>query len=299
MSLDEKSLEMLEFHRIREIIAGFTSFPASEKLALSLPCSTDYQQISLLLGQSAEARNLLSREGEFSTGSIVDSREEVRMAARGRVLEPVVLVSIGQAMAAVRRLCSKLSQISDEFPLLWDMASNIVPLSQLEKDIARCLTPDGELLDSASTHLAMTRQQLRTTRQQLLKRLEAIIRSSRGRRIVQDPVITEREGRYVIPIKMDSRREIRGIVHDVSNTGATAFVEPWTTIEAGNELRELVVEEQREIERILHELSAGAGSHEDEICRNITLIAEIDLVLANLMTYYRNRGDFNRLFIGP
>lgn len=278
--MDEKSLEMLELHRIKEIIAGFTSFPASQKLAFDLPCSTDYGRISLLLGQSAEARNLLSREGEFSTGSIVDSREEVSMAARGRILEPVVLVNIGQAMTAVRRLSSKLSQTSDEFPLLWDIASNIVPLSQLEKDIARCLTPDGELLDSASPHLTTTRQQLRTTRQQLLKRLETTIRSSRGRRIVQEPIITEREGRYVIPIKMDSRREIRGIVHDVSNTGATAFVEPWTTIEAGNELRELVVEEQREIERILQELSARAGSHEDEICRNIELIAEIDLILA-------------------
>jgi DNA mismatch repair protein MutS2 len=278
--LDEKSLEMLEFHRVKEIIAGFTSFPASRKLALDLPCSTDYSRISLLLGQSAEARRLLLQEGEFPTGDIVDSREEVRMAARGRVLEPLVLVSIGQTMAVTHRLHSRLGQISDEFPLLWDVARHIVPLSQLEKDISRCLTPDGEVLDSASPHLATTRQQLRTTRQQLHKHLEAIIRSARGRRIVQEPIITEREGRYVIPIKMDSRREIRGIVHDVSNTGATVFIEPWTTIEAGNELRELVVAEQREIERILQELSARAGAHEDGICSNIALAAEIDLVLA-------------------
>jgi len=264
--LDEKSLEMLEFHRVKEIIAGFTSFPASQKLALGLPCSNDYSRISLLLGQSTEARKLLTNEGEFSTGDVVDSREEVRMAARGRILEPLVLVSIGQTMAAVRRLRSKLSQMADEFPLLWDVARHIVPLNQLEKDISRCLTPDGEVLDSASPHLATTRQRLRTTRQQLHKRLEAII--------------TEREGRYVIPIKMDSRREIRGIVHDVSNTGATAFIEPWTTIEAGNELRQLVVEEQHEIERILQELSARAGAYEDEICNNIALAAEVDLVLA-------------------
>jgi DNA mismatch repair protein MutS2 len=280
VSLDEKSLEMLEFHRIKEIIAGFTSFPASQKLALNLPCSTDYGRISLLLGQSTEARDLLAREAEFSTGNIVDSREEVRMAARGRILEPLVLVSIGQAMAAGRSLRSKLGQMSGELPLLWNIACDIIPQNQLEKDIARCLTPDGEVLDSASPQLTKTRQKLRTTRQQLLKHLETIIRSSRGQRIVQEPIITEREGRYVIPIKMDSRREIRGIVHDVSNTGATAFVEPWTTIEAGNELRELVVEEQRETERILLELSGSAGRHEDEICRNIELIAEIDLVLA-------------------
>jgi DNA mismatch repair protein MutS2 len=278
--LDDKSLEMLEFHRIREFIAGFTSFPASQILALNLPCSADYEWISRRLRQSAEARELLSQEGEFATGEVIDSREEVRMATRGRTLEPVDLVSIGQTMAAVRNLRSRLSQISAEFPLLWEIAYGIIPLHQLENDITRCLTPDGELLDSASAQLATIRKQLRTTRQQLLKHLEAIIKSSRGQRIVQEPIITEREGRYVIPVKVESRREIRGIVHDVSNTGATVFIEPWTTIETGNELRELVVEEQREIERILQDLSIKVGNHEEEICKNIALTAEIDLVLA-------------------
>ena len=279
-NLDDKSLEMLEFHRIREIIAGFASFPASQQLALKLSYSTNYEWISRHLRQSAEARALLSQEGEFSTGEVTDSREEVRMAARGRLLEPMVLVGIGQTMANVRNLCNRLSQMSAEFPLLWEMARGMTPLSQLEHDITRCLTPDGEVLDSASPQLATVRKQLRTTRQQLLKHLEAIIKSSRGQRIIQEPIITEREGRYVIPVKVESRREIRGIVHDVSNTGATVFIEPWTTIETGNQLRELVVEEQREIERILRDLSAKVGGHDEEICNNIALITEIDLVLA-------------------
>jgi len=278
--VDDKSLEMLEFHRIREIIAGFTSFPASQQLALNLTCSTDYEWITRRLSQSAEARELLSQDGDFSIGEVIDSREEVRMATRGRVLEPMVLVNIGQTMATVRNLHGRLSRMSSEFPLLWEIAQDIIPLPQLENDFSRCLAPNGELLDSASAQLTTIRKQLRTTRQQLLKRLETIIKSSRGQRIVQEPIITEREGRYVIPIKVESRREIRGIVHDVSNTGATVFIEPWTTIDTGNELRELVVEEQREIERILQDLSARVGNHEEEICNNIALTAEIDLVLA-------------------
>ncbi|UCB43152.1 MAG: endonuclease MutS2 [Dehalococcoidales bacterium] len=278
--MDNKSLEMLEFHRIKEIIAGFASFPASQQLALNLTCSTDYKWISRLSRQSAEARELLSQEGDFFVGEVIDSREEVRMAARGRVFEPMVLVSIGRTMASARNLHSRLSRMSAEFPLIWEIAQGITPLRQLENDIARCLTQDGELLDSASPQLATIRKQLRTTRQQLLKHLEAIIKSARGQRIIQEPIITEREGRYVIPIRVESRKEIRGIVHDVSNTGATVFIEPWTTTETGNKLRELVVEEQREIERILQDLSVKVGTHEEEVCSNIALSAEIDLVLA-------------------
>ena len=121
---------------------------------------------------------------------------------------------------------------------------------------------------------------MREVRQEVLTHLQAIITSPRGRKIVQEPIITEREGRYVIPVKVESRRQIKGIVHDVSNTEATVFIEPWTTTDTQNELRQLVAEEKDEIERILRTLSAEAGAFEGEITRNIELIAEIDLALA-------------------
>ena len=293
--MDEKSLEMLEFHRIREILGGFTSFPASRELALILPCFTNREHISLLLRQSAESRQLLAAEPDFAVGEVVDTRNELHMASRGKILEPQVLVSVGVTLAIVRRLRNSLSRLPDESPLLWDMARCIVQIRQLEEDIGRCLAPDGEVLDSASSQLAAVRRQLRETRQRLRERLEAIITSGRGRRIVQEPIITEREGRYVIPIKVESRREIRGIVHDVSNTGATAFVEPWTAVETGNELRELIVEEQRETERILRALSEKVGTHAEEISNNIALAAEIDLVLAKARYARSSRGCEARL----
>ncbi|MFC1865051.1 endonuclease MutS2, partial [Chloroflexota bacterium] len=278
--MDDKSLEILEFPRIKEILAGFTSFQASHELALDLQPLSDYEQVSLLLKQSAEARYLLSLEPGFSIGGVIDIREAVKMAARGKILEPVSLVEIQQTLAAICQLRSSLGKLSQELPLLWNIAEGIVELHHLVKDIASCIAPSGELLDHASPKLAAVRQQLREARERLLERLEAIIRSPNGGKIIQEPIITEREGRYVLPVKIEFRKEIKGIVHDVSNTGATVFVEPWTIVEMGNTLRELVIEEVREIDRILGKLSAEVGTHEAEVSLSIALIAELDLALA-------------------
>jgi len=278
--LDEKSIEILEFPRIREILAGFTSFPTSRQLALDLQPLTDHEQITALLRQSAEARHLLSLEPDFSVGGITDVREAVKLAARSKILEPQTLVEIQQTLAATRQLRSNLGKLSNELPLLWGIASGIIELRQLEKDIGGCITPNGELLDSASPRLTMLRKLLKETREQLLTRLESIIKSPRWRNVIQEPIITEREGRRVIPVKIESRREIKGIIHDVSNTGATVFVEPWSTVELGNEVREMVADEEHEVERILADLSARVGAHEPEISQNIELAAELDLALA-------------------
>jgi len=114
----------------------------------------------------------------------------------------------------------------------------------------------------------------------MLTNLESFVRSPGGQKIVQEQIVTEREGRYVIPVKIESKHEIKGIVHDVSNTGATIFIEPWETVEEGNELRELINEERRELERILSSLSTEVGLHESEINRNIVLAAELDFIFA-------------------
>jgi DNA mismatch repair protein MutS2 len=278
--MDDKSLEMLEFPRIREILAGFTSFSASHELAITLKPEHDYQQISLWLGQAAEARQLLSLEPGFSIGGVLDIREAARMAALEGILEPQNLVEIQQTLSSLHQLRSRLGQLSGDFPRLWNIAEGIVELRQIEKDIASCLDASGEVLDTASPNLASIRQRLRESRQQILERLEAIIGSPKGRQILQEDIITEREGRYVILVKIECRHEIKGIVHDISNTGATVFMEPTATVGLGNALRELIIEERHEIERILGILSAEVGAHCDDISRSIALAAELDLVLA-------------------
>ena len=278
--MGDRDLELLEFHKIREILAGFTSFSASRELALDLTPLSDEEEVHLRLRQSAEARRLLSLSPDTHIGEVADIREVVKMAARGKVLDPQSLLEIQKTLGAAHRLKSHLMNLPGELPLLSNLARDIVALDRLQKDIDGCLSPTGDLLDSASPKLASVRHRMREVRQELLTQLQAIIASPRGRRIIQEPIVTEREGRYVILVKVECRRQIKGIVHDVSNTEATVFIEPWTTIEVQNELRELVAEEKDETERILRTLSAEVGAVESEISRNIELIAEIDLALA-------------------
>jgi DNA mismatch repair protein MutS2 len=278
--MDEKSLEMLEFPKIREILASYTSFSASRELALSLKPSSNPEFISKLLRQSAEARQLLSQMPDFSIKGALDVRETIRMATRGKVLEPLNFVELQATLSAARFARNSLKKLAKDLPSLWEIAQQIVELPHLENEIRRCITPAGEILDSASAKLSELRRQMKETRQQLISRLEAIMRSPRGRRFIQEEFIAERDGRYVIPVKSEARREIKGIMHDISNTGATVFIEPWTTVELGNMLRETNIEENREVERILLMLSDEASAMEDEISRDIELLAELDLILA-------------------
>ncbi|HLC29451.1 MAG TPA: endonuclease MutS2, partial [Dehalococcoidia bacterium] len=292
--MDSKSLEILEFPQIRRILAEFTSFSASAKLALTLQPLSDYERISLLLGQSAEGRRLLSLDPLLSAEGVLDVRETVKMAALGKVLEPQNLVEIRRTLGAMRGLRASVSRSSDKLPLLWTVVQGITELRGTEENIARCIDPTGGVMDSASPKLARVRQEARETRRELLRQLDDIMRTE-GQELIQDHLIVERAGRYVIPVRFELRKQMRGIVHDVSNSGATAFIEPWATVELGNTLRELATEEQREIERILAELSAEVGRRAEEISRSIELAAELDLAMAKARYASRARATEPRL----
>jgi DNA mismatch repair protein MutS2 len=262
------------------MLGGFAAFSASRDLALGMEPSSDPELVSRWLGQSAEARRFLSLEAGFALGGASDIREAAVMAARGKVLEPETLLGVRKTLALARRLRNSLEKQADNFPLLWNLGRDMVALAYLEEHIAGAIGVSGEVLDSASPELARLRQQLKNRREKLLNRLDTIIRSSRGERFLQEPLVTEREGRYVVPIKAELKKEFKGIVHDVSHTGATVFVEPWATIELGHELRELAIAEKREVERVLAALSAEVGASEPEISVNVARLAAIDLALA-------------------
>lgn len=278
--MDEKSLQVLEFPKVIRELADFTSFAVSREMAESLAPSTDAEMIVLLLKQSAEARQLLSLSPSFSIGEARDVRWAVDMAMRGKVLDPQTLIDVQSTLATASEVRFTLRNVENELPSLWDIAEQIIVLPSLEREIGRCIDPSGEILDSASALLAELRQELKTTRRQLLNKLENLISSPTIQNMLQDSLITEREGRYVIPIKMEFQGEMKGIIHDISNTGATVFIEPWATVESGNILKQLALDEQREIQRILASLSDEVGASSPEIFRNMKLLAELDLALA-------------------
>jgi DNA mismatch repair protein MutS2 len=188
--MDDKSIEILEFHRVREILAGLTSFQASRELAMTLQPLSDREEISLLLSQSAEARHLLSLKPDLSLAEVGDVRQAVAMAARGKVLQPQTILEVEKTLAIIRQFRAELEQLSKKVPLLWGIASSIVQLPQLEKAIAKCLDPSGQVLDSASRKLATIRQRLVEVRQQVLGRLEAIMKTPQGRKTTQEDMLS-------------------------------------------------------------------------------------------------------------
>ncbi|MDD5191471.1 MAG: hypothetical protein PHE50_10620, partial [Dehalococcoidales bacterium] len=289
--MDAKYLLMLEFPKVREIIAGYTSFTASRELALALEPLTDYKEITQRLSECTEARHFLAVEHDFHIGEIADIREPAVQAARGKTLEPLTMALIAGALSKIRSLRNAINHVSGEFPTLWEIARNLHDLKAVERSIEGCITPAGELQDGASAHLSGIRHQIQAQRQKLISNLDGFMHSARGQKIVQDPIITEREGRYVIPVKIESKKEIQGIIHDVSNTGATAFIEPFETIDMGNELRELINEEKREIERILGDLSREIGAQAGEIAHNVTIAAQLDLIFAKAVYARRARAN--------
>lgn len=278
--MDNKSLEMLEFPHIKELLAGYTSFSTSHELAINLQPHSNSEKVSMLLRQSSEARHLLSLEPGFSIGGIVDIREEVKLAERGKILEPKTLLKIQQTLTSIHQLRSSLEELAEETPLLWELASSLFEMHELDKTIGSCIKEPGELLSTASPQLTMARQKIKQVREQLITQLQSIINSAKGNRIIQEPIIDQREDRYVILVKVEYRKEIKGIIHDTSNSGATVFIEPWSVVEQGNDLRELIAEERREIERILRDLSIRVGEYESEISNNIAIAADLDLALA-------------------
>ncbi len=278
--MDEKSLEILEFPVVKKILSEYTSFPISKDLILNLNPTCDYELISLLLKQSGEARIILSLDRDFDISGAHDIRQDVKYAVLGKILEPKNLIEIQQTLSTAREIRDSLNEISKEVESIWNVAKGIENLPNIEREITRCISIKGEVSDQASPNLKAIRAQIKEARRVLLKRLESILNSPRGRKVMQDPIIRERHGRYVVPVKVECRREIKGITHDVSNTGASVYVEPWSTIELGNTLRELQTEEKLEIERILRKLSITIGEKETEILKNVSRLAELDMILA-------------------
>ncbi len=278
--MDAKDIELLEFPRIREIIAGYCSFSLSRDNAISLLPSSDYEEVISRLEDSSEARKLLEEEPSIGISGIEDITSAVKTAERGKILDTGTLNAVRVTLEVTRLLHDKIIQHAEHLPRLGALAACILPHHNLERAISNAISPDGELLPNASAKLASIRHKQRSTRAELVDKLQSYISSDAGRRYVQEPIVTEREGRFVIAVKSEFRNEVKGIVHDVSNSGASLFVEPWQTLDLGNAVKELQIEEVREIERILTELSESVGEAAGSICDGTRAAADIDFSLA-------------------
>jgi DNA mismatch repair protein MutS2 len=216
----------------------------------------------------------------FRIGGARDVRLFAQSAARGGVLEPSEILDIRNTLVAGRTLQRTLSRLADQFPRLAAMAGHLEDAPGLVEAISTTFDERGEILDSASEQLGTIRRELRIAHDRLLQKLQRIISDPKNQPYLQEAIITQRDGRYVIPLKADFKGRIRGLVHDQSSSGATLFIEPVSTLELNNTWRELVLAEQQEIRRILAALSALIGAQADRIVRTVDALAELDLAFA-------------------
>jgi len=278
--MDSKYLQTLELPKILSRLAEHTSFSAGRELALGLRPSTDPAEVRRRQGETSEARRLLALRGDLSLGGAHDVRPLVRNARREAVLLPAELLNIRDTLVRGRTLRRAILRLRDQFPLLANIAARIEECPRLVSEIARCINERAEVVDGASPDLARVRRELRETHRRLLDKLERIISSPSTAPFLQEPLITQREGRYVIPLKADFKGRIPGLVHDVSASGATLFIEPLATVELGNRWRELQVEEEREVRRVLAALSALVAEEGERVERTVEALAELDLAFA-------------------
>ncbi|MFQ6057691.1 MAG: endonuclease MutS2 [Anaerolineae bacterium] len=283
-------MRSLEFAKILARLADHTSFSAGRELALALRPSTDFEEVARRQQETTEARDLLDRKGGVSLGGAHDVRPQVKRAAIGAALTPQELLDIRDTLVRGRTLRRMITRGTERWSLLAEAARQIEECPDLVAEIERCINDQGEAVDGASQALARIRRDLHITHERLTTKLERLIASPKVRPYLQEPLITQREGRYVIPIKAEFKGRIPGLVHDTSASGATLFIEPLAVVELGNRWRELQLEEQKEIERILRELTARVAAQNEAITRTVEALARLDLAFAKARYSQAIRG---------
>jgi DNA mismatch repair protein MutS2 len=275
------ALETLEFDAVRELLARHTSFSAGRELALGLAPTPQLEEARRRQARTVEALKLPGLRPGLHMGGVHDVRPLAERAQVGGSLDTQELLDVASTVRASRAWRHSLGPLQDETPELLSLAE--VYLGDhpgLVEDIQDAISESGEVLDSASPALARTRAELRGAHDRLVTRLREIMSAAPFRDVVQDPVVTQRNGRYVIPIRAESRGQVPGIVHDQSASGATLFVEPLAVVEMANRWRTLILEEEREVERILRALSQEVGQQADELASSVEGLAQIDLARA-------------------
>ena len=275
----DQALYLLEFDQIRQRLAGYTRTVLGREQTLALAPVADGPEIARRQQETDEARRLLDSDGGPEFGPGADLREYAQRAMLGGTLRGEELHEIrllAEAAGHNRRALHR----REDLPLLAGLARNIPDLSDLEQVIRGAISPAGEVLDDASPNLRQLRRDSRSAYQQLNEVMQRSLRRYQQRAIIQEPIVTQRNGRLVLLIKAEFKSQAPGIVHDVSDSGATVFIEPLPAIETGNRWRESRLAEEREEERVLRSLAARVGDAGDDLLLALDLLARLDLALA-------------------
>ena len=296
--MNERTFRVLEYYKVLDRVAHHTSFEPGRELVMELRPSLDLAESKMWLDITTEARDLLELRPETTLGGAKEVRGLVKAAAIGRSLDATSFLDIAATMLSSRNLRRIIVKAGGGGSLFYlpQIAQRLVDLPLLENEIEQTISPDGTVLDSASPALRRIRNETKTAHNRLLERINQMLSSSQYSSMIQEAIITMRDGRYVIPIKADFKGQMRGIIHDSSASGQTVFMEPLAIVDLNNRWRELQMAEREEIERVLLALAGKVGLHSDEIVAAVGALAELDLAFAKARYANALRATRPRLF---
>ena len=277
--MQEKVLKTLEYDKIAEMLKAKTVTCAGAELAEGMEPYDTFDKVKSALAFTAEAETVIIRTGRSPVDSFPDMRECLKRIHAALFVSPAELMGISRCLR-VSRLAREAIEKEENVPLLSNLAGYISTHRSVEEEIDRCILGEDEIFDGASPELSRIRRSMRQTNDKVRERLGSMIRSAAYSKYLQEPLITIRNGRFVIPVKQEYRQNVPGLIHDQSGSGATLFIEPAAVVELGNQYKKLIAEEQQEIERILSELTAMVAPYGSEINENIRILGEMDLAFA-------------------
>lgn len=276
---DAQTRELLELPAVLTRVAKFASFSAARAEVLTLQPDPGRATVRARLKLTAQGRQFLDVSPSFTVGGARDVRARAERAARGARLDPADLLDVHDHLRATRLAVAAVGRQAAELPALWALVEAASDPPELEGRIAAAVNEEAEVRDVASDELLRLRRMLGRARGRLTRLLERMIQQV-STDVLRERLVTERRGRLTVPVRRERQRDFPGVVHDVSASGATVFMEPLAAIEAGNEIRSLEVAERREVERILLELSAAVGAERQALDAAVQALADLDRTLA-------------------
>lgn len=284
--LYEKSIRKLELDQVLELLSQCAGSQAGKEACKQLLPSSDLEDVRVMLNETTAAAEMNMHKGSPGFGDITDVSFSLDRAEKGGCLQPKELLSIGNVLKCTRTVKSYISDDEKE-SILHPYFRILVPNKYLEDRILGAILSEDQIADNASPTLSDIRRHIRIQSGKIKDSLQKIISSPAYVKFLRDPIITIRQGRYVVPVKSECKNDIPGLVHDVSATGSTYFIEPMSAVNANNALKELEIQEKKEIERILAELSAEAANRKEEINQNYHILVELDVLFAKAKLAYR------------
>ena len=277
--MDKKILETLEYDKITAMLETHARCQIGKERARKLEPLTELAELNAELDLTSEAEAVLFRLGQSPIDEFPDTRDTLKRIKAVSALSMRELLDIASCLRAIRIAKSALTKEPDQIRLA-AMAVNLPSYKFIEDELNRCILNEDEMFDGASPALSRIRRELRVANEKVREKLNSMIRSSTYQQYLQDPIITMRNGRFVIPVKQEYRKQIPGLIHDQSGSGQTLFIEPAAVVELGNTFKKLLAQERDEIERILSELTSMVAPYGEDIYNALILLGEIDLRFA-------------------